>query len=108
MLCIAAITRALLSSKDAFSPPLEGVDLSRVPSMAGGFDTAGIKQEEIVNLGLKGLVLGAFIRADEASSTEGAVLEDEEATTRVSKLQANPDPNPSPIPGLEHQASSAL
>ena len=39
-------------------------------AVAGGrVHTAGIKQEEIVNLGLKGLVLGAFIR-DEALSTE--------------------------------------
>ena len=31
--------------------------------MEGGFSMAGIKQEEIVNLGFKELVLGAFVRA---------------------------------------------
>ena len=62
MLSIVAIARALLSSLSAFSPPLEGIDWSRVPSMEKGFSTAGMKQEEIVNLGIKGLCLEAFER----------------------------------------------
>ena len=64
MLLVASVCRALLTSEAAFSPPLEGVDLSLVPSMEGGFDTSGMKQEEIVNLGFKGLVLKAFVRAE--------------------------------------------
>ena len=36
--------------------------------MESGFSTAGLKQEEIVNLGFKGLVLGAFERAEEADA----------------------------------------
>ena len=68
MLLVAAVTRSLLASPAAFSPPVQGMDMSRVPSMEGGFSLAGIKQEEIVNLGFKGLVLGAFVRAGEAAA----------------------------------------
>ena len=64
MLLVAAVTRKLLSSPAAFDPPLEGFDLARVPSMEEGFSLEGLKQEEIVNLGFKGLVLGAFHRSD--------------------------------------------
>ena len=64
MLLVAATMRALLSSKVAFDPPLQGLDFGRVPSMEGGFRTDGLKQEEIVNLGIKDLVLGAFLRSD--------------------------------------------
>ena len=60
MLLVASVCRALLSSAAAFDPPLEGLDFGAVPSMEGGFDTTGMKQEEIVNLGFKGLVLQAF------------------------------------------------
>lgn len=38
---------------------VEGIDFSKVQSKP--FDTSGLKQEEIVNLGLKGLVIDAFI-----------------------------------------------
>ena len=62
MLLNAALTRALLAAPAAFSPPLGGLDWSRVPSMDGGFSTEGMKQEEIVNLGLKDLVLQAFVK----------------------------------------------
>ena len=62
MLLVAAVTRALLSSRSAFAPPLQGFDLSRVPSMEGGFSTDGMKQAEIVNLGFRDLVLAAFER----------------------------------------------
>ena len=41
--------------------PPQGLDWSRVPSMDEGFSTEGMKQEEIVNLGLRGLVLNAFL-----------------------------------------------
>ena len=40
-----------------------GFDLGRVPDVAAGFDTTGMRQEEIVNLGFKGLVLDAFAEA---------------------------------------------
>ena len=63
MLLNCAVTRELLASPVAFSPPLQGLDWSRVPSMRDGFDTKGMKQEEIVNLGLRGLVLNAFVDA---------------------------------------------
>ena len=36
--------------------------------IAGGFSTAGIKQEEVVNLGLKSLVLEAFVGAASVAS----------------------------------------
>ena len=65
MLLVAAVTRLLLSSPKAFNPPIEGFDLSRVASMEGGFKTEGMKQAEIVNLGFRDLVLGAFKRAPE-------------------------------------------
>jgi hypothetical protein len=60
MLLNCALSRALLTSDAAFSPPLQNVDWSRVPSMEDGFSTEGMKQEEIVNLGLRELVLNAF------------------------------------------------
>ena len=63
MLLNCAVSRELLASPHAFSPPLQGLDWSRVPSMKDGFDTSGLKQEEIVNLGLRGLVLNAFVDA---------------------------------------------
>ena len=56
------ICRHLLRSPTAFAPPLCGLDWSRVAAMDGGFETSGLKQEEIVNLGLKELVLNAFKR----------------------------------------------
>ena len=63
MLLNCAVAREVLASPTAFSPPLQGLDWSRVPSMADGFSTEGMKQEEIVNLGLRGLVLNAFVDA---------------------------------------------
>jgi len=63
MLLNCAISRELLASGAAFDPPLQGLDWNRVPSMADGFSTEGMKQEEIVNLGLRGLVLNAFVDA---------------------------------------------
>ena len=66
MLLVCAVMRALLSSEAAFSPPLQGIDFSKVPSMEGGFSTAGMKQEEIVNLGFRELVLGAFAQVQVA------------------------------------------
>ena len=62
MLLNAALCRELLKSASTFSPPLQGLEWSRVPSMEGGFSTEGMKQEEIVNLGLKELVLNAFVQ----------------------------------------------
>jgi hypothetical protein len=63
MLFNCALAREVLQSAVAFSPPLQGLDWARVPSMAEGFSMAGMKQEEIVNLGLRGLVLNAFVDA---------------------------------------------
>lgn len=62
MLLNAAITRELLQSQLAFQPPLQGLDWSAVPSMEDGFSMEGMKQEEIVNLGIKDLVLNAFLK----------------------------------------------
>jgi len=55
-----AVAREVLRSDKAFTPPLQGLDWASVPSM-DGFSTSGLKQEEIVNLGLKNLVLDAFV-----------------------------------------------
>jgi len=54
-----AVCRALLKSP-AFSPPISGLDWSAVPDLST-FSTQGLRQEEIVNLGLKNLVLEAFV-----------------------------------------------
>mmetsp|Transcript_18199 Transcript_18199/g.42349 ORF Transcript_18199/g.42349 Transcript_18199/m.42349 type:complete len:426 (-) Transcript_18199:42-1319(-) len=56
-----AVSRLFLQSSVAFSPPLQCLDWNVVPSLEG-FSTAGLKQEEIVNLGIKELVLNAFIK----------------------------------------------
>ena len=58
MLFNCAMARAML---EALEPA--GFDLGRVPDVAAGFDTTGMRQEEIVNLGFKGLVLDAFAEA---------------------------------------------
>ena len=58
MLFNMAMARAML---EALEPA--GFDLGRVPDVAAGFDTTGMRQEEIVNLGFKGLVLDAFAEA---------------------------------------------
>ena len=58
MLLNMAMARAML---EALEPA--GFDLGRVPDVAAGFDTTGMRQEEIVNLGFKGLVLDAFAEA---------------------------------------------
>ena len=63
MLLNCAVCRELLASKAAFDPPLQGLDWGRVPSMAEGFSTEGLAQAEIVNLGLRDLVLNAFVDA---------------------------------------------
>ena len=63
MLLNCALARSLLSSGTAFAPPLQGVEWGRVPEMGSGFDMSGMKQEEIVNLGLRELVLNAFVDA---------------------------------------------
>jgi len=57
----AVVLRALLTSSSAFSPPLAGLDWTDIPRHED-FSTAGMKQEEIVNLGLKELVLKAFVK----------------------------------------------
>ena len=59
----AGVRSELLASKAAFDPPLQGLDWGRVPSMAEGFSTEGLAQAEIVNLGLRDLVLNAFVDA---------------------------------------------
>lgn len=46
---------------------VEGIDFSRVQSKS--FDMSGLKQEEIVNLGLKGLVFDAFLRGEDAEDS---------------------------------------
>mmetsp|Transcript_53891 Transcript_53891/g.128346 ORF Transcript_53891/g.128346 Transcript_53891/m.128346 type:complete len:128 (+) Transcript_53891:200-583(+) len=56
-----AVSRMFLQSTVAFEPALQCLDWSTVPSL-DGFSTAGLKQEEIVNLGIKDLVLNAFIK----------------------------------------------
>ena len=63
MLLNCAVARELLKSPVAFPEPIQGLDWSRVQDLERGFDTAGLKQEEIVNLGLRDLVLDAFVDA---------------------------------------------
>eukprot|EP00929_Paragymnodinium_shiwhaense_P089730 TRINITY_DN49909_c0_g1_i1.p1 TRINITY_DN49909_c0_g1~~TRINITY_DN49909_c0_g1_i1.p1 ORF type:complete len:454 (-),score=116.75 TRINITY_DN49909_c0_g1_i1:151-1470(-) len=58
-----AVVRKLLQSAQAFDPPLQGLDWSRVKSM-DGFSITGLKQAEIVNLGIKDLVLQAFCKPE--------------------------------------------
>jgi len=58
-----AVARKLLQSSKAFDPPLRGVDWTGVKSM-DEFSTSGLKQAEIVNLGLKDLVIKAFRKPD--------------------------------------------
>lgn len=53
-----AVCRAFLEDAEIF-PSLGGLDWSNVPD---GFSTKGLKQEEIVNLGYKELVLNAFVK----------------------------------------------
>jgi len=55
-----AVMRLVLQSAQAFQPPLTCLDWNLVPSLEG-FSTEGLKQEEIVNLGIKDLVLNAFV-----------------------------------------------
>jgi len=59
MFLICAVMRMLLQCEALNQPKLRGLDWARVPSMEG-FSTEGLKQEEIVNLGIKELVLNAF------------------------------------------------
>ena len=57
-----ALARELLPHP-SLGPPISRLDFGRVPDAAAGFDTGGLRQEEIVNLGFKGLVLDAFAEA---------------------------------------------
>jgi len=59
MLLNCAISREVLRSA-VFTPPISGLDWSAVPDLST-FSTQGLRQEEIVNLGLKALVLEAFV-----------------------------------------------
>lgn len=59
MLLNCAVVKALLQSSTAFSPPLKCLDWSLTTPL-DGFSMEGMKQAEIVNLGIKDLVLNAF------------------------------------------------
>ena len=59
MLFNCAMARAMLEGLG----PVAGLDFSTVPDPSAGFDSSGLKQEEIVNLGFKSLVLDAFAEA---------------------------------------------
>ena len=59
MLFNCAMARAILEGLG----PVAGLDFSTVPDPSAGFDSSGLKQEEIVNLGFKSLVLDAFEEA---------------------------------------------
>ena len=59
MLFNCAMARAMLEGLG----PVAGLDFSTVPDPSAGFDSSGLKQEEIVNLGFKSLVLDAFEEA---------------------------------------------
>ena len=49
----------------------KGMDWSLLTSKVEDFDIANMKQEEIVNLGLKELVFKAFIQGDETRLSDG-------------------------------------
>lgn len=57
-----AVCRLILQSGTIFNPPLRGIDWEKVPPI-DNFTIDGLKQEEIVNLGFKELVLNAFALA---------------------------------------------
>ena len=72
MLLNCCVARRLLQSDVAFDPPLSALDWSKVPALKGaddgesdsaegGFSLDGVKQEEIVNMGIQALVLNAFV-----------------------------------------------
>ena len=58
MLFNCAMARAMLEGLG-----VAGLDFSTVPDPSAGFDSSGLRQEEIVNLGFKSLVLDAFEEA---------------------------------------------
>jgi CubicO group peptidase (beta-lactamase class C family) len=70
MLLNCCVARRLLQSDAAFDPPLSALDWT-VPAMGAGesdgdcgavwFSLEGLKQEEIVNMGIQALVLNAFV-----------------------------------------------
>jgi CubicO group peptidase (beta-lactamase class C family) len=55
-----AVCRLLLQSSSVFKQQLSGIDWNKVPPI-DNFTIDGLKQEEIVNLGFKELVLNAFV-----------------------------------------------
>lgn len=72
MLLNCCVARRLLQSDVAFDPPLSALDWAKVPALKGagdgdgdsgegGFSLQGLKQEEIVNMGIQALVLNAFV-----------------------------------------------
>eukprot|EP00931_Biecheleriopsis_adriatica_P089476 TRINITY_DN63597_c0_g1_i1.p1 TRINITY_DN63597_c0_g1~~TRINITY_DN63597_c0_g1_i1.p1 ORF type:complete len:437 (+),score=63.18 TRINITY_DN63597_c0_g1_i1:87-1397(+) len=72
MLVNCCVARRLLKSDVAFDPPLSALDWTKVPTLRGaddgdgdsregGFSLEGLKQEEIVNMGIQALVLNAFV-----------------------------------------------
>ena len=72
MLLNCCVARRLLQSDVAFDPPLSALDWAKVPALKGagdgdsdsgegGFSLEGLKQEEIVNMGIQALVLNAFV-----------------------------------------------
>merc|ERR1712006_53771 len=58
MFLICAIMKLLLQAEALNQPAFHGLDWTRVPV---DFSIDGLKQEEIVNLGIKELVLNAFV-----------------------------------------------
>ena len=69
----AMFLNAELSTWLCKSMGFQGMDWSLLTSKVEDFDIANMKQEEIVNLGLKELVFKAFIQGDESRLCDGAV-----------------------------------
>jgi len=67
--CVVA--KRILQSDVAFSPPLKCLDWSLTKSL-DDFKLDGMKQEEIVNLGIKDLVLNAFRRPTDERAAKAA------------------------------------
>jgi hypothetical protein len=68
LLNCAVAQKLLRSESGVFDPPLRGLDWGAVMDLSD-FSMAGIKQEEIVNMGMHKCLLGAFMRPQRAGSS---------------------------------------
>jgi hypothetical protein len=74
MLLNCAVAKRLLQSATVFSPPIHGLDWAHTLSL-DDFSMEGLKQEEIVNLGIKDTVLKAFQKPSDEPLAKVAKVE---------------------------------